>query len=134
LEDKRALIRHRLAIAKDELETAQILVKTGKYRKAVSSAYYTVFHVASAVLLWHDRERVKHSGVESEFGFLLIKPGSIEEEFGKIYMKARRERERSDYDVLATPPTAADAQSSVADAERFIARIERYLRDVGALE
>ena len=134
VQDKRALIQHRLATAKDDLETAQILFRARKYRKAISSAYYTIFHVASAALLWHDQERVKHSGVESEFSFLLIKPGKVEEEYGKIYSRARRERERSDYDVLATPPTTADAQAILADAERFVARMERYLRDVGALK
>ena len=59
--DKRSLIQHRLATAKDELETARILIDAGKYRKAISSAYYTIFHVASAALLWHDQERAKHS-------------------------------------------------------------------------
>ena len=49
-QDKIALIQHRLATAQDDLETARILVKAGKYRKAISSAYYTIFHAASAVL------------------------------------------------------------------------------------
>jgi hypothetical protein len=115
-------------------ETARILIDAGKYRKAISSAYYTIFHVASAALLWHDRERAKHAGVESEFAFLLVKPGKIEDEYGKIYLKARRARERSDYDVIAAPPTAAEAQAGFAEAERFVARVERYLYEVGALK
>ena len=132
--DKRSLIQHRLATAKDELETARILIDAGKYRKAISSAYYTIFHVASAALLWHDQERAKHSGVESEFGSLLIKSGKIEDEYGKIYLKARRACEQSDYDVLAVPPTAAEAQTRLAEAERFVARVERYLHEVDALK
>jgi uncharacterized protein (UPF0332 family) len=134
LADKRALVQHRLDTARDELEAAQILLDAGKYRKAVSGAYYAVFHIASAALLWHDQERAKHSGIESQFGFLLIKSGKIEEEYGRIYMKARRERERSDYDVLATPPVTSEAAASLSEAQRFVERLERYLREVGALE
>jgi len=131
--DKRTLIQHRFSTARDELDAAQVLIDAGKYRKAISSAYYAVFHIASAVLLWHDHERVKHSGVESEFNLLLVKSGRIEAEYGRIYMKARRERERSDYDILAAPPTAPEAQASLNDAQRFAERMERYLREAGAL-
>ena len=131
--DKRALIQYRLASARDELEAAQILLDAGKHRKAMSSAYYAVFHAASAALLWHNEERVKHSGVESAFSFLLIRPGIIEAEYGKIYMKARRQRERSDYDMLADAPTEDEAKSGLSEARRFVARLESYLRDVGAM-
>ena len=131
--DKVALIQHRLITAKDDLESAHILLEAGKYRRAIGSAYYTIFHVASAVLLWHDQERAKHSGVESTFAQLVIKSGKIEPEFGRIYSRARRERERADYDVLASPPTAEEAQQILADAERFVIRMEQYLREVGAL-
>ncbi len=106
----------------------------GKWRGAAIRAYYTVFHVASAALLWHDQERVKHSGVHSAFGELFITAGKIEAEYGKIYTKARRMREATEYDFEAKPLTEEDARRIVADSERFVVRLKEYLRGVGAIE
>lgn len=131
---KIAAIKNRLERAQDDLETARIDLAAGKLRGAVIRSYYTVFHVASALLLWHDQERAKHSGVHSAFGEMFIKTGKIEPEFGQLYTLARRLRETHEYEFDAEPLTEARAQKSVSDAERFVARMERYLRDVGALE
>jgi uncharacterized protein (UPF0332 family) len=116
------------------METAQVDLAAAKWRGAVIRAYYTVFHIASAVLLWHDQERAKHSGVHSAFGEWLIRPGKVESEYGKIYTEARRMREASEYDFEGEPITEANARRIVADAERFVARMTEYLREAGALE
>jgi uncharacterized protein (UPF0332 family) len=63
----------------------------------------------------------------------LIKPGVIEVEYGRIYSQARRSRESHDYDLDAAWPSAEEAEQIVSDAEHFVARIERYLREVGAI-
>ena len=105
-----------------------------KWRGAVNRAYYTVFHVASAALLWHDEQRSKHSGVQAAFGALLIKSGKIEPEYGKIYAEARRLREDQEYLFEDEPLTEADARRVVADCEQFVERLTRYLREAGALE
>jgi uncharacterized protein (UPF0332 family) len=73
---KIAVIKNRLERAKDDLETARVALEGGKWRGAANRAYYTVFHVASAALLWHDQERAKHSGVESTFSEIFIKSSS----------------------------------------------------------
>ncbi len=131
---KISAIGQRLDRAKDDLETAHVDLAAGKWRGAVIRAYYTVFHVASAVLLWHDQERAKHSGVHSAFGEEVIKTGKIEAEYGKIYTEARRLREATEYAFEGEPLTEADAHRVVSDAERFVARLGRYLREVGAVE
>ena len=131
---KIAAIAQRLDRAKDDLETAHIDLAAGKWRGAVIRAYYTVFHVASAALLWHDQERAKHSSVHSALGEVMIKTGKIEAEYGKIYTEARRLREASEYAFESEPLKEADARRIVSDAERFVARLERYLREVGAVK
>lgn len=130
---KRAYIQSRLARAHDDLVTAHDNLTHGHWRGAVNRAYYTVFHTASAALLWLDIERARHSGTQSAFGEFLVKPGSIEPEFGRIYTRARKTREDQDYDLDAAPLTAQDARQIVADAERFVERVERFLREVGAI-
>ena len=130
---KIAAIAQRLDRAKDDLETAHIDLAAGKWRGAVIRAYYAVFHVASAALLWHDQERAKHSGLDSAFGETLIKTGKIEAEYGKIYTEARRLREAFEYEFEGEPMGAAGARRAVTDAGRFITRLERYLNEAGAI-
>jgi uncharacterized protein (UPF0332 family) len=116
------------------LDSAHDILALGHFRAAVNRAYYTIFHAASAVLLWHDVERSRHSGVQSAFGEMLVKPGIIEPEFGRIYTKARKAREEQDYELLAGPLTKTDAEEILNDAENFITRMERYLNEVGATQ
>lgn len=78
-------------------------------------------------------ERRKHSGVESAFSQYLVKPGLIEPEYADIYRRARRWREDADYDDFSEF-THRDAQSILDEIERFVARLQRYLHEVGAID
>lgn len=130
---KRAYIRIRLNKAREDLAAARSLLALGYLRVAVNRAYYTIFHTASAALLWIGIERSHHLGVQSAVGEFLVKPGIIEPEFGKLYAKAREAREEQDYDLEAEPLGAQDAAQIVNNAERFVDRIEQYLRQVEAI-
>lgn len=131
---KRDYIQVRLARDRDDLATARDDLAQRHSRGAVNRAYYTVFHAASAALLWLDIERARHSGTQSAFGEFLVKPGHVEPEFGRIYTRARKAREEQDYDLDAAPLTVQDAERIVADAEHFVTRLERYLHEVGAID
>ena len=128
----RAYARLRLTRAREELETARENIANDRFRAAVSRAYYAVFYVASAALFSQSVQRAKHSGIESAFSQFLVKPGQIEPEFSRLYQRARRQREIADYADEPDVDEAA-AQQSLVDAERFVDRLERYLREVGAL-
>ena len=119
-------------MAREELETARDNIARGHYRAAVSRAYYAVFYIASAALFSQSVVRGKHSGVESAFSEYLVKPGHVEVEFGRLYQKARRQREEADYAEDVTVDEAI-ARQTLADAERFTDRLERFLKDAGAL-
>lgn len=130
---KRTYIQAHLTRAKDDLNTAHDNMQNEHWRGAVNRAYYAIFHTATAALLWADIERAKHSGVQSAFGEFLVKPGIIEPEFGQIYSRVRKARETEDYDVMAVPLTAEAATQIIDSAERFVTRLEDYLRKVKAL-
>ncbi len=132
--EKRTIIHVRLDKAHDDLATARDNLAGSRWRGAVNRAYYAIFHVTSAALLWLDQSRSKHSGVQSAFGEFLVKPGLIEREFADIYADAREWREEQDYRDITRPLDEATATQIVQDAERFVARLERYLREVGAME
>jgi len=132
-EHTKVIIAVRLEKARDDLATAHEMIALGRLRGAVNRAYYAIYHLATAVLLTQDIERSKHSGVQSAFGRYLIKPGLIEPEYGRILTSARKARETSDYaDRLELDEEAA--RRIVADADRFVARMEEYLMSMGYCE
>jgi uncharacterized protein (UPF0332 family) len=131
---KRAVIRIRLDRAREDLDTAHDLLKASRWRGAVNRAYYTVFHAASAALLWLDIERAKHSGIQAAFSEYLVKPGLIEVEYGRTYRRVREWREEQDYDIAAKQLDESAATQIVNDAEHFLDRIERYLRQERAID
>jgi hypothetical protein len=110
------------------------MLQMARWRGAINRAYYAVFHIASAALLWLDIERSKHSGLQAAFNQFLVKPGLIEAEYGQIYKDARDWREEQDYKDLVRPLDPVITAQVVDDAERFMARLERYLREVGAID
>ncbi len=131
---KSELIKLDLAHAQDDLETAELDLSAGKYRGAVNRAYYAMFHCVRAALLWHNIQRTKHSGVEATFGQILIKPQIIEPEYFDMYRMARETRESQDYERNAQEITEGEAQQILAKTKRFVERLEKYLREVGALD
>ncbi len=88
--------------------------------------------MASAALFSRSILRGKHSGVESAFSEFFIKPGMIEQEYGHIYQKARRRREEADYAEDSVADEAVVRQT-IGDAERFVDRLEAFLRQQDAL-
>jgi uncharacterized protein (UPF0332 family) len=132
-ENTRIIIGIRLEKARQELEAVHQLNDSAMYRIAISRAYYAIFGITTAVLLTKDIDRSKHSGVQAAFGHYFIKPGIIEPEYGKIYSLLRRAREESDYSDYGRL-TRERAEKVLSDAERFVARMEQYLREVRAIE
>jgi uncharacterized protein (UPF0332 family) len=128
----RAYARLCLERAREELETSRENLAHGHVRAAVSRAYYAIFYMASAALFSQSVQRAKHSGIESAFSQYLVKPGHIEPEFSYIYQQARRQREEADYADIPVIDEAA-ARQTLVDADHFVDRLERFLRDVEAL-
>ena len=131
-EHTKIIIGVRLEKAKEDIATAHDMIALKRLRGAVNRAYYAIYHLATAVLLTQDIERSKHSGVQSAFGHYLVKPGLIEPEYGRILTGARKAKETSDY-ADRIELDGETAQRIVADADRFVARMEEYLASVGAL-
>lgn len=44
------VVRHRRNVAREDLETAQLIFDAGQYRGANNRAYYSIFHTICAVL------------------------------------------------------------------------------------
>jgi uncharacterized protein (UPF0332 family) len=117
----------------EDIDTARLLLANGKYKVALTRAYYAIFYTASAMLFSEGIKRSKHSGVQSAFRQSFIRSGVIEAEYSDIYGAVRDARELSDYDLWFMP-VEEFTETIIADAERFVSRMEQYLRKVGAIE
>jgi uncharacterized protein (UPF0332 family)/predicted nucleotidyltransferase len=104
---------------------------------AIPPAYYAAFYMATAALYAVNVVRSKHEGVRNGLSEFLVKPKLLEEEYKDIYERLLNGREWVDYRPFHKDEktlTDGDARQLLRDAERFIARLERFLRERGAIE
>jgi uncharacterized protein (UPF0332 family) len=127
-----AIIQIRIERANEELRATRELIQNGLYRIACSRAYYAAFLMTTAALLTLGVTREKHSGVEAGLHELLVKTGRLEPEYGKLYVLLRKDREDSDYNDMSRV-TEEMACQRLVDAERYVARLDRYLHEAGGL-
>jgi len=121
------LSQKELIRAKKALLAAKTLLENNLYEDCVSRAYYAVLHAAKAALIMEGIEPQSHHAVRRMFGLHLVKTGKIEKDFARILTAEQEDREIGDYDIhIEIEPDTA--QKRVADAEKFIERIEKYLQ------
>lgn len=70
---------------------------------AISEAYYSMFHAASAILSLKDSYPRNHKGLISEFGLQFVASGSIEDSYGKLLALAEDEREKQIMMFITVP-------------------------------
>lgn len=120
------LIPLRIEKSKSKLKTAKHLLEERDFDGAVPPAYYAIFHAARAALINKRLNPITHKGVKSMFALHFVKTGLVEKEYQKILVDAKELREDSDYEEKAII-TQEKAEKVVADAQRFIERIEQLL-------
>jgi uncharacterized protein (UPF0332 family) len=91
--------RKLLSKADHAIEVAEILMKDGYPSDAASKVYYAMFYATQALLKSEGIDVVKHSAVESSFGYYFAKTGRIDKRFHKMLIDARKIREIADYDI-----------------------------------
>ncbi len=132
--NKKIQIQHFLPKAHDALDAANTDIERGYIEGAANRAYYTVFYLATACLFVLDVVRAKHLVVKSAFGEFFVKEGRVEPEYAEIFNRALDLRLEADYSTEYKKLNRASAKQIVADAEKFVKRMEQYLREVGALD
>jgi uncharacterized protein (UPF0332 family) len=118
--------------AQQMLQVADHNLADGFYASAINRAYYAIFYAANAFLATKGLARSKHSGVIAAFRQHFVKPGLIESEYSDIYGRVMDDRHKGDYEIESTMDQAR-AQTDLKDAQRFVQRVERYLKLEGWL-
>ena len=120
------LSAHRFGRAKEELQTAELLLKSGSYRQSINRSYYAIFHAVRAVNALDGFDSSKHSGVIAHFNHDYVKEGIFSKEASRIIRLASEQREHADYlDFFVASKDEAEKQ--VARAEAFYNLVEEYL-------
>lgn len=116
--------------ARMELRAIEVNIREELYAVAISRCYYATFYAASGLLASISIARSKHSGVISAFREHFVKTGLIEVEFSDILGVSFDARQESDYELV--PLVDRDlALKRLYDAQRFVDRIENYLKSRG---
>ena len=112
--------------AEHALEVAEELIENGYSSDAASKVYYSMFYAAQALLKSEDINVIKHSAVESAFGYYFVKPGRIDPKFHRMLIDARKVREIADYDIYEeiVEPVAS---LKVEEGKMFLAYIKDFL-------
>ena len=116
-----------IARAHQMLRVAADNLDAGYCASAVNRAYYAIFYAANAMLSTQKLARGKHSGVISAFRERFVKTGLIEAEYSRIYGRVMDDRHLGDYEIGGAI-TAEQAERDLEDAQRFVSRMEAYLK------
>ena len=119
-------IRLLLNRSHEDIEAAELLVNGGKYRAALSRAYYAMFYAATALLVHRGQGSGKHSGVLALFDRHFIKTGLLPSEMSRALHKAFELRQIGDYRELVTL-TEKQADEVFQNARDFVRRTEQFL-------
>lgn len=92
---------------------------------AAARAYYTMFYVASALLLGEGLTFSKHSTVIARFGQHFAKTGRVPAEFHHHLIEGMEARHVGDYGTK--PIGQAKASAQIIHAEQFLELAERLL-------
>jgi len=130
-----ALIRRYVEEAQSEWQAVEKL-RAEMPLSAIPHAYYAAFYMATAALYAVNVVRNKHAGVRDGLSEFLVKPQLLEESYKDIYSRLMNARVNVNYRPFQDEDkmlTDNQARQLLVDAERFIARMERFLRERGAL-
>lgn len=117
-------------MAKNKLQSAELLLDQLHYADAVSRAYYALLHGARALLATKGLDSKKHSGVISLFNRHFVKTGIVPKRLGKLLLNAKDIREESDYNEFYVV-SKQDTVDLVEQAKDFLEIIAKLIETDG---
>jgi len=123
---KEDYIAYRLQRADESFDEALLLADKKHWNAVTNRLYYSCFYAVIALLLKNGINTNTHVGAINQFGLLFIKPGKIDDQFGKLYSKLFDYRQKGDYGDMYdfTEEIVAPLIEKVPD---FINEIKKHL-------
>jgi hypothetical protein len=117
------LVRYRVDRADETFREAELMLQHGYLNGALNRLYYACFYAVTGLLLTEGHSSSKHSGVIALFERHWIKTGRLQVEMGRFYRRLFEQRQKGDYDDLASFPRH-EVEESMEQARVFISRIK----------
>jgi uncharacterized protein (UPF0332 family) len=128
MEDKKkTLSDYRLKKARDDLQTAKIMLEHRKPAQSVNRSYYAIFHAVRALLVFDLFDSKRHSSIIGYFNQHYIASGKIGQNYYKMLARAFDKRMKSDYYDFHQM-SMKEAEQQLDDANLFIDIIESYIK------
>jgi uncharacterized protein (UPF0332 family) len=118
---------YKLERAKDDFESAQLLLKSGKLKAANNRAYYSCFHAVDAVLALEPIAFKKHKDTLAYFNKNYIHNEKFPKDIGRQISKLEVIRHKSDYDDFYIA-SKSETEEQVMIARNVIELVEEYLK------
>lgn len=118
--------RYKFEQAKDDLETAKILLEAGKYKAANNRAYYSCFHAIDAVLAKEPIAFKKHKDTLSYFNKNYVHTEIFPRNIGRKISRLEIIRHKSDYDTFYIA-SKDDAAEQIEVAEEVVDLVKNSL-------
>lgn len=128
-ENKVALSKYRIKVAKERLNAAETLIETDDYKSAANRSYYAAFSAMRAVFALDGLDFKKHTGVIAEFRKSYIKTGVFDKRLSNIIDSLKDARQGSDYDDFYLI-SKEEVSQQVSNARFFVFEIENYLNKI----
>ncbi len=122
------LVLYRLEAAKENLDSAKILLKAGAFKAANNRAYYAIFDAVNAIHALNGNAYKRHKDVIGNFNKEYVKTGIFSRTLGRKISEAEEIRHASDYDDFYIA-TKTEAEEQIETAENFIQEAEKYCRE-----
>lgn len=124
---------YRYERAKEELENAQNMLESGKFKLALNRSYYSIFHAMRAVNVLDEFDSSKHSGVIAHFNQYHVKEEHFPKDASKIIKNASTMREHADYEDFFIA-SRQDAEEQIQRAQRFLSMVKDFLTEKQILQ
>ncbi|NMF60377.1 HEPN domain-containing protein [Pseudanabaena yagii] len=111
-------------MSNDDLETAQLPCDSGRYRSAISRAYY--FYMTQYLLLSEGLDTSTHKGVLKMLSLHFVKTGKITPSVADLLREAYDARQTCDYEFDMTEDEEM-AKNAISNAQTFISEVKMLL-------
>lgn len=115
-----------LKLAEDRLDSAEILLKTGKYRDSISRSYYAFFDIVGALLATKGLIPKTHTGALRLFSLHFVKTEVFPKEYGRAMRELMEERQEADYE-WKSKFDKEDAQEAINETKEFIKMVKNKI-------
>lgn len=119
---------YRIQTAKDNLNSAKILLAAEEYKSANNRSYYAVFQAINAIHGLNGNAYKRHKDAIGSFNKDYVKTEIFSREIGRKISEAEEIRHASDYDDFYIA-NREESERQVAVADEFIQMVEKYCEE-----